>query len=441
MVPADHPLLRVALVVVLLTSGFVALALLPRIVPVGGETRRKLAHLLTGLVATSFAWLFEATWPVALLGGLGLVLALLLRGAPVLRGVVHDVERRSVGDLCMPVVVPLLHWVAMPDRLLYAVPLFVLTLADAAAALGGGRATRWFYRTDEGRKTVAGSLALAAVAAGIVLSALLIDGAALPRALAVAAMVSMLIMLAEATCWRGLDNVVIPLGTYALLRIYLGMPIEQLGPRLLVGVGLVGAAMLWHRRAGLIGAAGIAVALVLYASWALGGRGWLLPPLVVAGLLSTLGARSLDTRDEDHGVGVVLSMALAPLACLFLHAAGIDRAMLPPFVGACAAIVGVVAIVRHRFDRAAGREDPAHAAKIAVAAALVGLGPAVIDGSAAPLALLAVAAIASAAGGFATLASPIERRPATPELRWLGRSAIVAAITLVTLVLPAPPHP
>ena len=404
------------------------------------ELFRKLVHIGAGFVAVSFAWLFEDTWPVVLLslGGVLFVIGV-RRWAPLKRTIgplLHGVERTSVGDYCLPIVIPLIHGLAMPDRVLYIIPILVLTLADAAAALVGVRIGRLSYRTGEGAKTVEGSLAMALVSGLIVVIALSIDGVEPGRAFAIAAMIAMLITLTEAVCWRGLDNLVVPVATFALLQIYLEMPVQLLGIRFGVGLFLIGLAVYWHRIAGLIGAAGLAVVLVLYASWSLGGWEWLVAPSVVVASVPFLGARSSDTPDEHHGVGTVLSFGLGPLIWVLYNGAMLPPgAMLVPFVTACSAALGVIGIVRWRFDRAAGRCDRLLPAKLV----LVVLGGAVLFGSVmsehAIWLTVAYSLGASAIAAALVAVSPAERPGKWWNARWVLRAAVIVVVSAIPLVI------
>ena len=70
---------------------------------VGAEAARKLVHLGMGCVCLAFPLLFSAAWPVWTLAGLAGASLAALRFVPVLRhglgGVLHDVDRASLGEL------------------------------------------------------------------------------------------------------------------------------------------------------------------------------------------------------------------------------------------------------------------------------------------------------------------------------------------------------
>ncbi|MEM1331403.1 MAG: hypothetical protein AAGG07_12680 [Planctomycetota bacterium] len=396
-----------------------------------GETSRKSAHVLVGATAVSIGWLFDDSLPVAILSGLALTSAVAVRVVPSMRSrfgaVVHGVDRRSFGDCCFPAVVPVVHWLAMPDVAMYVIPVLVLTLADSAAALVGKRFGCWAYRTDEGSKTVEGSAALGAVTGIVVFAGLLLAGQDFFRAGSTALLVTILVVLAEAVCWRGLDNIVLPMGTLALLRMYDTMPDQAVLQRVVVALLICGFAVAWRGRAGLIGAAGLAAAFVVYASWALGGLVWAIPPLAILVALPFFGGRWADTRDEDLGVGVVLSMGIVPLLWLFLHETELIRDTLGSFLAAWAAVLGLTLVVRWRRDRLIGAIDRLLIPKTLLALVLIASACCLLPGGfAAPRSTAGIAGLAFASALILEGIGDLERRGIGASAVWSIRTGIVA---------------
>src|SRR5262249_38352975 len=139
------------------------------------EWVRKLLHMGMGLVTLSFPWLFDELWPILVLVVLSVAGMLALRCVRVLKcglgSVVGGVDRASLGEVYFPVGVAILFVLYLqedpgcPARriLLYCIPILLLALGDALAALIGVRFGRFRYPTPEGSKTAEGSLALFAV--------------------------------------------------------------------------------------------------------------------------------------------------------------------------------------------------------------------------------------------------------------------------------------
>ncbi len=188
------------------------------------EPARKLLHIGMGLVALSFPWLFACAWPVLLLAGIAmLVLAAVRVFAPLrtyLGPALHDVGRGSLGEFYFAAAVILLFLLSGGQKLLFCLPMLLLTLADPAAALVGGRYGKWRF-TRNGGKSVQGSLAFFGVAFGsLYLSLLLSTEQGATGVLFLSLTLSLIVTLIEAVAARGLDNLWVPLGTFALLRIF-----------------------------------------------------------------------------------------------------------------------------------------------------------------------------------------------------------------------------
>ena len=109
--------------------------------PPDPELVRKLFHIGGGAIGLSLPWLFDTMTPVlALAAVLTASFAALRVVARLRRGVgqvLLGVERRTAGEFCYLASMGLLFWLSDGDRLLYSVPLLVLALGDAFAALVG----------------------------------------------------------------------------------------------------------------------------------------------------------------------------------------------------------------------------------------------------------------------------------------------------------------
>lgn len=252
----------------------------------GAEAARKAVHVGMGVICLMFPTLFgDDVWPVWALAGLAVVALGALRVVPVLKreigGVLHDVKRTSLGEMYFPLGVAAVFTLARGDALTFGVPVALLTFADAAGALVGKRWGRHGYETLEGRKSIEGSLAVAATALVCVTGPLLATGHDVLTSAVIGMIIGVFGMMVEAISWRGLDNVFLPLAAFAQLTIYLGLPQEALVVRLVVLGVITVAAWLW-RRGGLVDdSARLGGALAMYFFWAVGGWPWLIAPLVL----------------------------------------------------------------------------------------------------------------------------------------------------------------
>ena len=215
------------------------------------ELLRKLLHIGMGLVTLSFPWLFARPWPVFVLAGVAAALLLAIKAPGPLRklmgGVVDGVERQGYGDIYFPIAVALLFQLARGDKLLYCVPILLLTLGDAIAALVGVRYGSIKYTTGEGNKSAQGSLAFFIVGFFCTLAPLLLftqTGRA--QTLLISLIIGLLAMLLEAVAWSGLDNLFLPLGGFLLLKTHIGMSLSTLVTHFLVTLALFVFVVMWR---------------------------------------------------------------------------------------------------------------------------------------------------------------------------------------------------
>ena len=128
------------------------------------ETARKLVHLGMGMVCLTLPWIFQEIWPAWVLAGIAVTALVSLRCVTLLRreigGVLHDVNRASLGEIYFPLGVAVVFTLSFGETLRFVIPVALLTFADAAGALVGKRWGRRKFETLEGEKSVEGSLAV-----------------------------------------------------------------------------------------------------------------------------------------------------------------------------------------------------------------------------------------------------------------------------------------
>jgi phytol kinase len=315
---------------------------------VSGEWTRKLAHIGTGAMSISFPWIFSSRISVFIVCGASIILLLAMRYVPFMRshlsGVLDDVARESWGELYFPVSVALLFQLAHGDKMQYAIPLLVLTIADTVAALTGAEYGKHGYATTEANKSVEGSIAFFCAAFFSVNVVLVVfSNVGRVETLLISLDIGVIVMLLEAIAWRGLDNIFIPLGVFILLRLYLAMPVNQLWNRFRVAVVLVIFVTAYARKTTLQGSALLAAALVLYISWALGGWQWLIPPAILLLSYTFFFPGKITAADRTHNVYAVLSIASAGLVWLFLYRIWQEPGFFFPYTVAFAIHLAVIA--------------------------------------------------------------------------------------------------
>ena len=191
------------------------------------EIQRKGAHILVGLFALLLPLIFADPEPVAMLIVLAILAMLVIRARPNWIGgagaAVHSVERRSLGDIWLAVAIGFLFLRSEGNYILYALPLAIVTLSDAAAALTGSAYGRRRFSTEAGAKTWEGVIAFLMVG-WIVAMAMLLLFTDAPRGnvILLGFVIAAFGAMVEVVSWRGLDNLFVPLAVHFFLRGYLG---------------------------------------------------------------------------------------------------------------------------------------------------------------------------------------------------------------------------
>jgi len=238
-------------------------------------------------------------------------------------------QQQSLGEIYFPLGVAALFLLSGGDPLRYTIPLLLLTLADAVAALIGVRFGRTRYTTAEGHKSAEGSLAFFGAAFLSVLLSLRLLGhhTAPAEMLLISLILALLMMLVEAVAWRGLDNLLVPVAGFWLLDRLLTMAPAELLAQLALTLGLSLFVLLWRRYANLQDTALLGAALVGYLSWTLADWRWFVGPLLLFAGHVLLASGGLSQKRQPassrhsfpvYNIYAVLSVAAGGLLWLLL---------------------------------------------------------------------------------------------------------------------------
>ena len=316
-------IIGIALVLTSLLSGLFLLKWWQRRHSSHPEIVRKLLHVFMGCVAMTFPLLFKEDWPVWILAlSSSLVLTYLKarsRDKAGLGSVLCAVERPTHGELCFALGVATLFSLSHGHPALYFIPLFILTMSDTLAALGGIYLGHLAYRTVDGKKTAEGSLCffLSACCGTAVLLGFL-SNVSLCHALLIGVLLGCLATLFEAIAWDGLDNLFIPLSSFIMLKIYLYTDTSTLLQKIAVSLVLLVATITFRKWTKLNDSAVLGSCLFSYISWAVGGPAWLLAPLTVFLAHKRLLPSAYQRRARKHNIYGVLSVAGLGFVWLFL---------------------------------------------------------------------------------------------------------------------------
>ncbi|MEO7599032.1 MAG: hypothetical protein ABIV50_08880 [Opitutus sp.] len=313
------------------------------------ETSRKLVHLGMGVVCLTLPWVFQEIWPVWVLAGLAGGILASLRCVPFLRrqigGVLHDVNRASLGEIYFPLGVALVFTLSAGDRLTFIIPVALLTFADAAGALVGQRWGRHPFATLEGQKSIEGSLAVGAMGFLCAAVPLLVAQHDWRASLIIAAAIGLFSLMLEAISWHGLDNIFLPLAAYAQITVYLGAPRSSLELRLAVLIGITAMALIWRRGQIVDESARLGGALALYFFWAVGGWTWLVAPLVLLASYVRL-MPVIPGGVPRHNLIAIICVSSAGLVWCVAHAFAPHVQWLGLFTVGLATHHAIIAIVR-----------------------------------------------------------------------------------------------
>lgn len=348
------PRMAIGIELALLAGLMVVLRLVHRVRPLAPETSRKLYHISAGLTTLTFPWVFTSSWPVLLMAAVTIPALLAVKYVRALKSslgaVLYRVDRPSFGEVYFPVSVCALFVLARGNALLFSIPILILALADTVAATIGVRYGQFRYQSMDGVKSAEGSAAFFVVAFASVLVPLLIftdtDGV---KVLAVAVILGLLVMMAEAIAWRGLDNLFIPLSSFFLLRALLPLDTPELLVQLAVAVTLSGIAFLWRSRTTLNGGAIMGAILGAYVIWTLGGWRWLLVPFVVFMSYTTLLHKTALDAKRLININAIFSVASAGIIWLFLARSAGRPEFFYPFTITFAAHVPIIGMVRQKY--------------------------------------------------------------------------------------------
>ncbi|MEW8034190.1 MAG: hypothetical protein AB2540_15295 [Candidatus Thiodiazotropha endolucinida] len=430
--------LGMLVVVAALASAFLALHLLEKHASPHPEVLRKLMHVLMGLVTTTFPWLFEETWPVLLLAGGSVAVLILVRSgvsvAGSVKGVLHGVERTSWGELLFPLSVAAVFLLADGDPLLYSVPILILALADAVAALIGVYYGQIQFTTLEGSKSIEGSFAFFIVAFLCVhIAVLLFTDTGRVESLLIGLLMGIVLMMFEAVAWRGLDNLFIPVASFALLKSYLKLDAAALSLSLVVIVLLSLFLLLWRRRSKLDDSALIGAGLVAYGSWAIGDLYWLLVPVSVFVIATWLVLREVEAEQRQiHTVYALLGITGPGLFWLILSRNVESTELFFAYALAFAAHLTMLGISRAHFGQS--HLPILHIAPAVVQGLIVLLLPFSlmwgVDQRLVSISVMGLSGLLLAGLVFLKLQPALDNCPGTPE-RWTRQALIAGGLSVL----------
>ena len=431
-------ILAILLVVVVLFGGLRFYQLIAKPEP---EHVRKLFHACGGLFGLPLPWIFTSLIPVLVLGALITAAFISLRCVGRLRGgvgqVLFAVKRESIGELCYIASMVLLFWFSRGDKLLYTVPLLMLALADTAAALVGEEYGKLQIRASGGPKSIEGAIAFFFTAFFCVhVPVLLWGGTGRAESLLIAVNLSIMVMLAEAAAWWGLDNLIVPLWGYLLLKSQIGMDTAALTSDLVFVLCLGMIMWLWRNRTTLADDTLFGAALWGYVVWSVGGWRWTLPPLLQLLTYATVTFQVPVDQSRMFRFPVVLAQIAGSVFWLLVYHESGGQWVFYPFVSCYAANVAIIALVRHKF--ATPEVGRLNALSANVARGMIVVAPSILMMDGLTLAALldmsaCLVAVFTATELFYRLQPALSTFPVDGP-RWIRQAVIVTGTSAIALL-------
>jgi len=316
------------------------------------EIARKTIHMMGGLGCCLFPFMVTS-WITVLILSAGFSLVFYFGETRGLLQSLGSVKRKSLGSLLFPLAILLLFVIAKDRLWLYLSSLFVLVLADTAAALAGTRYGSVFFQTAPNeRKSLEGTIAffLAGFIAVFVPLWTLSD---IPLLTCVLTAILMALLLAglEAISVGGTDNLFVPLAALFLLWKIPDKPtieiLFQIGS-LLLFTQLMFFINLRYKPLQVRPL--IAFSLVTYSAWSLGSADWMIP-LLVGFVLYNWICLGCAPREPDTTALRILRPFYPALIILFYANAKMELAFwFGPFLASITVVTSLCVAERFRHE-------------------------------------------------------------------------------------------
>ncbi len=286
------------------------------------EVQRKAVHIAIGLYALALPLLFDARWPVVASLLIAIALMLYLRTAASraagLGATIHSVERRSAGDIWLALAIGFVFLRAGDSYILYALPIAVIALSDAAAALTGSTYGRSRFVVEDGVKSWEGVIAFFAVTLILaMLMLLLLTDVPRPNVVALALTIAIFGAVVEAVSWRGLDNLFVPICVHLFLAGYLNADPQALGVLAAIFVITVLSVAVLTPKLGLsVHASRAIVIAIFFFLGASGLYGTVLPVLVIA--MHVIARRRAPCRSAHGDLDFIATLCAVGLIWFFV---------------------------------------------------------------------------------------------------------------------------
>ena len=233
----------IALVAFIMMIALGILKIIEKNTNISGEAKRKLFHITMGLVVLTFPYLFKERLSVVIIGIVCILIFIIMKHTGLKKSIgtiLYSVDRESLGEIFFAVSVVLIFYWTKGDKILYSIPILLLTFADSTAALiGKNYGKKNLAKFNEDAKSIEGSFMFFMVAFILTLVPLLLfTNVGRAETLIISTIIGFNVALIEMISHTGNDNLLIPLTTYAFLITHINLTANEL-KYYVIGMGII----------------------------------------------------------------------------------------------------------------------------------------------------------------------------------------------------------
>ena len=309
----------IALIISIIFVMLLIIKFIDKKMKLNGEIKRKLFHTSMGLTMLLLPYLFTSTISVLMLGIIALFIMYFLKNTKLKRtlgNVLYDIDRDSLGEIFFVISVFCIFYLSKGDKILYSIPILILTLADSTAALIGKRyGKNNLAQLNEDTKSLEGSFMFFMVAFMATLVPLLLyTEVGREETLIISAIVGFNVALVEMISHSGNDNLLIPLTTYAFLSIHLGQSLHILKTHLII-LGVIFIFVSIANRVKSLSKLAIVEAVVIgYLTVILYGSYALIPPLFTIMTVMRFPKKRENEKSNLYDARIIETNVIIPIA-------------------------------------------------------------------------------------------------------------------------------
>ena len=276
----------ILLVILLLLISLFIIKIIEKKTNINPEIKRKMFHISMGIVMLTFPYIFKSPYSVGLLAIIALIILFLLKNTKLknsLGTILYSVDRESAGEIFFVISVFSIFCLSNGDKLLYSIPILILTFADSCAALvGKNYGKKNLAEMNEDAKSIEGSFMFFIVAfMATLVPLLLFTEVGREETLIISTIIGFNVALIEMISHSGNDNLLIPLTTYAFLVTHINADLITLRQNLII-LGIIFIIVTLANRLKFLSKLALVEALVIgYLTVILYGIYAIIPPLIL----------------------------------------------------------------------------------------------------------------------------------------------------------------